>query len=285
MLRKLIYIVGFILSVVLVFYLGYQFYISEGLYYLQQFSLKQYFLSFVGIALYVCAIFSVAYAWTLLFDDTSNRKMILAAYLKTILWKYLPSNVMHFVGRHIYLQSISHKRILMSNILDVYFVFFSALILIMLLVLMINSPLPILGYLDQWQLFLLISIFILINLFIIFKKKLFNLKKMLLINANYFSFQLLSSASFIFLWSVFIDNDISVSTMIEIVTIYLVGWLAGFVSVGSPAGIGVREGVYLMLLQPMIASQGLLLAFLLLTRIVNILAEVILFFVAFKLKE
>jgi uncharacterized membrane protein YbhN (UPF0104 family) len=155
----------------------------------------------------------------------------------------------------------------------------------MLLVLMTNSPLPILGYLDQWQLFLLISIFILINLFIIFKKKLFNLKKMLLINANYFSFQLLSSASFIFLWSVFIDNDISVSTMIEIVTIYLVGWLAGFVSVGSPAGIGVREGVYLMLLQPMIASQGLLLAFLLLTRIVNILAEVILFFVAFKLKE
>ena len=284
MLRKLIYIIGFIISIVIVFYLGYQFYISEGLSYLQQFSLNQYFLSFIGIVLYVCAIFSAAYAWTLLFNDTSNKKKILTAYFKTILWKYIPSNVMHFVGRHIYLQSISHKRILMSNILDVYFTFFSALILIMLLVLMTNLPLPILGYLVQWQLFLLISIFIFINLFIIFKKKLFNLKEIFLINTSYFFFQLFASATFIFLWFVFIDNGISVCAMFEIVTIYLVGWLAGFISVGSPAGIGIREGVYLMLLQPMIESQGLLLAFLLLTRIVNILAEVI-YFVVFTLKK
>ena len=100
---------------------------------------------------------------------------------------------------------------------------------------------------------------------------------MFLINIAYLFFHLLSSASFIFLWGVFIDNDISVITTIEIVIIYLVGWILGFASVGSPAGIGIRESVYLLLLQSMVAHEGLLLAFLLLTRISSTLGEVILY--------
>lgn len=276
MLSKLVHTSGLIISLALITYLGYQFFTLDGYLYLKNFILIQYLQLTFGIIFYIAAMFLAAYTWMMLLVQTRNKKII-NVYLKTILWKYLPSNLFHFVGRHIYLKSfISHQKILRSNLLESFFLLLTGVILILIFTTITNLPIPKLGYLNQWQLFLLISFFALFN-FLMINKKLFNIKKIILINFNYLFFHLLSSAGFIYLWLVFIDSDIGVFTIIEIFVIYLIGWILGLITIGSPGGIGVREGAYLILFQPIVASEGLLLAFLLLVRISNVLAEFILY--------
>ena len=81
------------------------------------------------------------------------------------------------------------------------------------------------------------------------------------------------------------DNNSTINTYLQIMMIYMVGWLLGVIVIGAPAGIGVRESVYLLLLQPLAPSMGLLIAFLLLSRIVNIVAEVLLYLLSFLLTD
>jgi len=282
---KVINIAGFLLSITLILFLGYKFYISKGAGYLFDFSLSQYALISVSVIIYCVCIFLSSFNWMLLFNQPNNMK-ILNAHFLTIFWKYLPSNFLHFVGRHIYLKSIvSHKKILTSNMLEIFFLVSSAIILFLSSMMFFNMELPYIGHITYIQIFFFFLFFLLINLLFILKGKLFDYKKLLVINFSYLFFHTLSSLSFVFLWIVFIDSDINLIGILKVIGIYLVGWIFGFIAIGSPGGIGVREGIYLILFQPMIVSEGVLLAFLLLSRITLVLAESFMFFIAWYLRD
>ena len=282
---KVINIAGFLLSITLIVFLGHEFYISKGASYLFDFSLSQYLFVSVSIFVYCLCIFLSSFNWMLLFNQSHNIE-ILNAHLLTIFWKYLPTNFLHFVGRHLYLNSIiGNKKILTSNMLEIFFILSSAIIVFLFSMIFFNMELPYIGNISYIQIFFFFLFFGLINLLFILKRKLFDYKKLLVINLNYLFFHVLSSLSFVFLWMIFIDSDISLIGILRVIAIYLVGWIFGFITIGSPAGIGVREGVYLILFQPMVESQGILLAFLLIARISHVLAESIMFFIAYYLRE
>lgn len=72
--------------------------------------------------------------------------------------------------------------------------------------------------------------------------------------------------------------NISVSPMIsvQLVSIFAVSWLAGFITPGSPAGIGVREAVMIAMLEGIIGqSNSLVVA--LLFRLVTVTGDIIIF--------
>jgi uncharacterized membrane protein YbhN (UPF0104 family) len=65
---------------------------------------------------------------------------------------------------------------------------------------------------------------------------------------------------------------------------YVAAWLAGLVTPGAPAGLGVREMLILVLLAGKVPDGALLVA-VLLTRILSILADVLCFLAAFILRQ
>ena len=286
MLSRIANFFGLTFSFILVGYLGYQFHLSDGFDQLQQFSLQQYLLSIVSIFIYLLATFLLAFVWSLFFNEKQNQMALLNAYFKTILWKYLPTNILHFIGRHFYLKAITkNTNIILNNSLEVLFVILSALFFIILL-LVIGEDIMIENNYISEKLLILITLFLFVSVTVVlFKKNIFDIKRIFLINIYYLIFQFLSALSFIFLWFIFIDNNSTINTYLQIMMIYMVGWLLGVIVIGAPAGIGVRESVYLLLLQPLAPSMGLLIAFLLLSRIVNIVAEVLLYLLSFLLRK
>lgn len=56
----------------------------------------------------------------------------------------------------------------------------------------------------------------------------------------------------------------------------MIAWLAGLVTFGSPAGIGVREVVLLFLLGPMVVESDLL-VIIILNRIITVIGDGIFF--------
>jgi len=285
-LSKITKFFGLAFSFILVGYLGYQFHLSDGFEQLQQFSLQQYLLSLVSIFIYLLATFLLAFVWSLFFNQKQNQIVLLNAYIKTILWKYLPTNTLHFIGRHFYLKAITrHTNIILNNILEVLFLLLSALSFIILLLVIDESIMIKNNYISQ-KLLIFITLFLFVSIAVaLFKKNIFGIKRIILINIYYLIFQFLSALSFIFLWFIFIDNNTTINTYLQIMVIYTIGWLLGFIVIGAPAGIGVREGVYLLLLQPLVPSMGLLITFLLLSRIVNVVAEVLLYLLSFLLRK
>lgn len=285
--KRIVNYIGLVLSLGLLSYLGYQFYLSDGYMYLQYFSFKQYLLAFISVFIYGLSVVALALSWRSLFKRKTHDNILLNAYFKTILWKYLPSNTLHFVGRHFYLaKEFKHKAILLGSVIEITLSILSALMLITILMIISGTSIVEDIYIDQSQLILGVITFLIIVTFVIHKKGVLSLKEFFITNGGYFLAQLLSSLSFAFLWFVFIENNANnIEYYLQIMMIYSIGWILGFLAIGAPAGIGVREVFYLILLQPIVESQGLLLAFLLLSRVVNILAEFILYLVSFYLNE
>jgi uncharacterized membrane protein YbhN (UPF0104 family) len=172
------------------------------------------------------------------------------------------------------------------SVIEITLSILSALMLITILMIISGTSIVEDIYIDQSQLILGVITFLIVVTFVIHKKEVLSLKEFFITNGGYFLAQLLSSLSFAFLWFVFIENNANnIEYYLQIMMIYSIGWILGFLAIGAPAGIGVREVFYLILLQPIVESQGLLLAFLLLSRVVNILAEFILYLVSFYLNE
>jgi len=93
-------------------------------------------------------------------------------------------------------------------------------------------------------------------------------------------YMIVSSLVFVGTLAVLAPNSISSSSLLSFCAAYIVAWLAGFVTPGAPAGVGVRELVLLFLLQGMINESDLLLA-VVLGRLVTVLGDFLFFLLAY----
>jgi len=64
---------------------------------------------------------------------------------------------------------------------------------------------------------------------------------------------------------------------------YVLAWLAGFVTPGAPAGLGIRELVLLFLLQGLVGGPDLLLV-ILLGRVITVSGDLVFFILASLMK-
>lgn len=95
-----------------------------------------------------------------------------------------------------------------------------------------------------------------------------------------FLFLTISSSVFVAVAALFTPLSLTIATGFALAAAFVVAWLAGLVTPGAPAGIGVRELVLLFLLRGLFAESDLLLA-VVLGRCITVLGDFLFFLYAY----
>lgn len=218
----------------------------------------------------------LALAWRNLllhFDVSTSNKRAIKIYGMTQLGRYIPGNIMHFVGRQAMGQAVGIPgwSLVKSSIWELGLLSSGgALISVMLaprFFPMITISTVVAG--------LFVTIFFVVlclnKLISPAVAKSFQL---------YFIFLLVSGTIFVAVLTLLTGNNIIADAQgFLFCGAFVLAWLAGLVSPGAPAGIGVREFVLLELLNGLVAEPDLLLA-ILISRIITVGGDVIFFLLA-----
>jgi uncharacterized membrane protein YbhN (UPF0104 family) len=101
----------------------------------------------------------------------------------------------------------------------------------------------------------------------------------------YALFLTFSGVVFLMILSIVVPtSSVTAPLVIGVCGAYVVGWLAGLITPGAPAGVGVREFVLFTILQSVVA-QGDLLAAIVLGRMVTIGGDLLFYFVAASMRS
>ena len=251
------------------------------------------------------AVFSFSYAMKLNLEFLSNKKLKLIRpveiYLKTNLCKYLPGNVMQYVSRNVYAGEIgiTHTKMAFGTALELFFVAFTTLLLSIILgrelfFALIREYVPVRVY--------YIMLIVLIGCFglglLIFRKRAFALISKIVEQLKNMGFTLvlkhacrmigilvlchaISGTTFFFLLRAV--SDAAYVNPLIVIPAVIISWFIGFVTPGSPGGIGVKEAVLSLLLMDFYGRENVLVAALLF-RVVTVSADVLAFsfFMLFK---
>lgn len=226
----------------------------------------QLFLSYIGLCLVyiLCAIF-----WRQILNRFQSRLTLLQGmrvWLYSQLGKYLPGKGFIYLGRTFLCQKygIDSRNSLASSAVEVGLHFLSASILILVsLPFLANFP----NFIHQWWivLFVLFGLvimhprlftFIINKALTLFKKQKIELNmtyaEMIRYLFVYLFLQFLAGLSFLFFVRTF--SPVSLENAIFVIISFIAAYLIGALSFLAPAGLGVREGILLILLNNVIPS-------------------------------
>ncbi len=263
----------------------------------------KYYWIFVILALsifFAMIVILYAAAWKYVILIFSNIKIklkeLIIVYLKANIAKYLPGNVFHFAGRHLFLRNkgISDKSLILSNSFEIIYLIFMSLIIILsgIIFKIINIP----GYvLKKINIYYLLAIVIIISLLIIiyflykfFKKEAIKIKHFFkwrnlyyffIITALYLLIFILTGSILYFIFTILLIYNFNFFDFSYVLCTFALGWVLGYVVPGAPGGLGIRETVLIIMLTPKFSSNSALLASIIL-RIITIVGDVIAFFFA-----
>lgn len=191
-------------------------------------------------------------------------------YGLTQISKYIPGNIFHLAGRQTMgmAAGISGWALIKSSAWELGLLTVTAMLFVIL-------PVPLLF--PEFNIFLAIIIFAAIVIVFGFILYHFFGHYITFVFCLYLLFFIISGLIFLFLL-LFFSNVINISGTIWflIVASYIIAWLAGLVTPGAPAGMGVREVILLLLLGQVFPEDQLLLAAIL-GRIVTVLGDIIFF--------
>lgn len=221
-------------------------------------------------------------------------------YVRSNIFKYIPGNVFQFVGRNQLAvdKDISHSDVAVATGLDIV----STIIVtfIFSIVLLGKRISELLSIIDIGKLAAAATILIavmtvvLVVLFRKFSGKIIELlrhylsvfsKKNIRYSMSaviyYFFFTLLSAVSYAaVIWLTFGSKGISpdLSELVVLSGAYMISWLIGFVTPGSPGGIGIRESVMVLLSDP--SYQDVVVLYVLIQRIASVIADLLTFVIS-----
>ena len=226
------------------------------------------YLSIISIV-NVLLLFVLAQAWKVLLQAMTARKYsatIVAIYLQSLIYKYIPGNVFHYASRQIMAHGvgIKHKVLLQSNVYEAVGLIFAALVFSIFI--FINSS----GvYLE-----VSFALLILVVLTSYYFRKL-PLMAVLLKSIPYYTFYFFGIGLVCYyLIGLLSGNSIP---LLQCVSLYAIAWIVGFIVPGAPGGIGVRESIFLLLADDLISQPQAILVISLL-RLSTTLAEILVYF-------
>lgn len=204
-------------------------------------------------------------------------------YLYSNLGKYLPGNFMHYAGRNILGSrlGISHADIALSSVFEVLVSLAGAFLII--ITFSKSSIFYILSKVQHnfWIYAIVLSTLLICSL-IIYKKRGNFIKNYLTIfkrkeifwlafqsTISYYLIFLVGAFTLVWVVSFVSIKDLNNSIIGIIVSSYVVSWFIGFITPGSPGGIGIRETVLLFFLSNFMQTD-VIIASLILHRILNI---------------
>ena len=244
------------------------------------------------LLLYIATVFILAYGYFLILSGLANkapaRLNTIRLYSMTGLYRYIPGNVMHLIGRNVIpaTEPVSYAEVNIASSLEIFALFIVALVLAVVSVFkyFINYIQSISLSSTQILLVVIIAIAIVIVL-IIFRKKIRSLKDAFIEKVSRLSAVRISQY-FVLVFLTLIINAITYllllyllnaitpgSSAITILGLYILSWLIGFVTPGAPGGIGIRETMMVLLLDDAVSMDYLLLSAVLL-RIISIVGDV-----------
>ncbi len=251
-------------------------------------------LALLGLAvLWGISVFSASFNYSWLLDTLTGKKagraLVVATYCRSNLYKYLPGNVMHFVGRNqlaIDVDELTHAEVAFVTITENIFLILSAAIISL-----VSTFDYFISYFRQMVIpgyvFAIIGGLALVCavLAVIFRKKLARwlrryvdiLKqltpKTVLRLLFFCTLRLLALAVTYLCTLLLFGQAFSWDLVPQVLGLNVLSWLIGYITPGAPGGLGVREAIMLMFMGDAI-SESLLLTTTLMHRVICIVGDV-----------
>ena len=294
--NKLINIAGTLLSITAFWFIGSKILANWSMITSWPHQIPFLWVVFVAACAYATASFSLSFAWNLLLrflgQSELDARLWHSIYARTQIAKYIPGNIFHFAGRHVLGKKagISHTVMVGATILEALGLV-TAACAVSLIGFVSGSQEPngtALWYLWGLLTALSLPLLIIIALKYIRPLQMLNLstrpftKLLKPLFCAYFFYTLFFLVSGgILLWLVGLVGEIQGPKMSGIVfSAYAASWIGGYVTPGSPAGLGVRESLIVMLLNGIIVEPlSLLVA--LTFRCITITGDLIYFFTSY----
>jgi hypothetical protein len=236
--------------------------------------------------LYAFGVFILANCWRIILSflakEEPDKSHVNYIFIKSNLFKYLPGNIMHLAGRNLLGSelNIPQRALALATLFEIILMCAVSFILAFLtgwetLLGIMSERLPSYGTIIAAVLlaagFLIAAIMLRKNL-----KEYLNLsalKTAIKSFAGYTAFFLILTLSFAFFLHLQLPD---LHSPLKIASAVIISWLIGFVTVGAPGGIGVREAALLFTLGGIYGESAILYASVL-QRFSMILGEVLLF--------
>jgi len=291
--KKLTEIVG---KVFVLLSFGFLFFILSKLDFTTMFGMFK--LHWIPLIMILAFLFSLLYlfmaeGWRILLVLASKAclgKQVIATYLKTVIFKYAPGNIFHFLGRHSLSKSegIEHQSIAFANGVEILLQLFAVSFIIMIGSFFFDISLNVGEYvaLSQTKILLAFSLLLLLVMLVLFKKKYRDIighKDALLSLLQVFVYHLIfllgSASILVVVYAWLFDVHFTFSLFVKTIFASSIAWLLGFIVPGAPGGVGIRESILVLLLPSILmVSKELVLAGALVYRVVTMLGEGLTYF-------
>lgn len=249
---------------------------------------KQNVLLMLGLGIFLSSVVLInSIAWRALLSMLTNKTVklheVVNIYARSNINKYLPGNIMHYATRNILgaQYDIDQKSILTATIFEIVFKILCAALIVFIFV---RNELKIaLEYLGInniiLYLFLFLAFIILIIYIYIFSKRnnvsiKKNIKYVLIANSLYILAFIINAVVFITITITFNNRQMFLNEILLSSGIYILAWLIGYLTPGSPGGLGIRESLMILLLGS-IYDYNLVITISIGVRIVTIFADVL----------
>ena len=216
-----------------------------------------------------------------------NNSDTFPIYVKTNLAKYIPGNVMQFVGRNILGNEfgIKQKILTLSTIYEL--IILSTIGFSIMLI--TNQIKKIIMFVPKNYIYVVLGLVgcgcilflaLIIRKRIVIKKN--KLIELLIIFQRsfmlYFIALIFIGISFIIVMLTVYEYKINIVDIINWVGIYILGWFVGFITPGAPGGLGIREAVLVLYMNKLIPSEYILEA-VLIHRLINVISDISIYFI------
>lgn len=266
-------------------------------------SVQTFIVLIIAVFIYGLSVISFAFIFYLLlkiFNNNNVPKMdSILIYCKSNLYKYLPGNIFHYIGRNevAFNNGIAHSVAITATIAEV---------LLLALAAVITATTLAGKYAAKWALdnfvgkeifgFSLLIVLILLTGIILNKV---NSKKIGAYNIRAVNnLRLRDAMKFVSLYTIgFISNGvmfilvlhslgggISIILFLPVIGMYTFAWLVGFITPGAPAGLGIREVIMSTFLIGIVEAEFVISA-VIVYRIITILGDVVAFIMVHQLSR
>jgi len=244
----------------------------------------KYSLFYLVVLNYISLLLGIT-AWYLMLLNYAKKPFgFITSYYyfaKTEIAKYLPGNIFHFVGRQILANklTITQKEMMKISLLF-SFLLLGATIISSTLFTLFSSEIP--AYIKY--LMILVTIITLVSSYYLYPS--FSLNKKVYMNII---LAISVSLQGIILGLIVLQQipTLTINSFFQLVSIYIISWLIGFVTPGASGGLGVREGAFIaiVLFLHLDISNEIIVFSVLLVRFINILVDILAFLSTYILKN
>jgi len=249
----------------------------------------------IAAVMFAVNVYISSFGWKLILEFLYGKKIAYAeirdVYVRANVGKYLPGNVMHFAGRNMLGKKLgfSHIDMALSTIIEVIILLFTACLLSFIFAFnsvadIANHAITRINHLVLIAVFVAVVAIIISAIIYVHKKgylkkyqKLFTLSFLRIFFILFLIYGLtllIPGFILVMIFTSVLEITLTIHTALLILAGSMIAWMLGYVMIGSPGGIGIKEYV-LMLLLGSVCGQPLTTVAALLHRLASIVGDIL----------